>query len=60
MKKKPFQRVIKERLQKVPLFVVSDREPNIHNWSENWMECLGPASGLTVALDPVMRALGTL
>jgi len=59
MKKKRFQQVIKEKLQKVPLFVVSDREPNIHNWSENWIECLQPASGLTIALDPMVRALGT-
>ncbi|OGP88040.1 MAG: hypothetical protein A2157_08510 [Deltaproteobacteria bacterium RBG_16_47_11] len=60
MKKKHFQRVIKEKLQEYALFVVSDREPNIHDWSEDRIECLRPASGLTVALDPMVRALGTL
>ena len=41
------------------LFVsVSNREPYIHNYVGDSIECIVPASGLTVALDPVMRASG--
>ena len=38
--------------------VVSNREPYIHVFSGNQIQCMMPASGLTVALDPVMRACG--
>lgn len=40
------------------LLVVSNREPYIHNWNEDRIECIRPASGLTIALDPMMRACG--
>ncbi len=40
------------------LIVVSNREPYVHTFSGGAIECLVPASGLTVALDPVMRACG--
>ena len=41
------------------LFVVaSNREPYIHNFSGQEIVCQVPASGLTVALDPVMQACG--
>jgi len=36
--------------------VVSNREPYIHTISGNEIVCNRPVSGLTVALDPVMRA----
>ena len=36
--------------------VVSNREPYIHDFAGNEIRCQVPASGLTVALDPVMRA----
>ncbi len=58
MKRKQFQRIIKEKLKGLRLFVVSNREPYIHNWNENKIECIRPASGLTVALDPMMQACG--
>ena len=58
MKRRHFQRVIKEKLKEHPLFVVSNREPYIHNWIEDRVECIRPASGLTIALDPMMRACG--
>ena len=58
MRKRHFQRIIKEKLKDYPLIVVSNREPYIHNWNEDRIECLRPASGLTVALDPMMQACG--
>jgi len=58
MKKKHFQRVIKEKLKDYQLFIVSNREPYIHNWKEDQIECIRPASGLTIALDPMMQACG--
>jgi len=58
MKKKHFQRVIREKLKDYQLFIVSNREPYIHNWKEDQIECIRPASGLTIALDPMMRACG--
>ncbi|HEX75566.1 MAG TPA: trehalose-6-phosphate synthase [Dehalococcoidia bacterium] len=36
--------------------VVSNREPYIHISSGDEIQCVVPASGLTVALDPMMRA----
>ncbi|MBI2869458.1 MAG: trehalose-6-phosphate synthase [Chloroflexi bacterium] len=38
--------------------MVSNREPYIHQFSGRHIECQVPASGLTVALDPVMQASG--
>ncbi|MBI2852839.1 MAG: trehalose-6-phosphate synthase [Chloroflexi bacterium] len=38
--------------------MVSNREPYIHSYSSGQIICQVPASGLTVALDPVMRACG--
>ncbi|PIV24929.1 MAG: trehalose-6-phosphate synthase [Deltaproteobacteria bacterium CG03_land_8_20_14_0_80_45_14] len=58
MRKGHFQRVIKEKLKDYQLLVVSNREPYIHNWKEDQIECIRPASGLTIALDPMMRACG--
>jgi trehalose 6-phosphate synthase len=40
--------------------VVSNREPYIHARSDGRVEVQRPASGLTVALDPVLRATGGL
>jgi alpha,alpha-trehalose-phosphate synthase [UDP-forming] len=60
MKKRNFQRVIKRKLKDYSLFVVSNREPYVHNWKEDQIECIRPASGLTAALDPVMQACGGL
>jgi len=58
MRRRQFQRLIKEKLKDFRLFVVSNREPYIHNWNENKIECIRPASGLTIALDPMMQACG--
>ncbi len=40
------------------LVVVSNREPYIHSYSGGNIQCTVPVSGLTAALDPVMRACG--
>jgi len=38
--------------------VVSNREPYIHTYAGSEIKCHVPASGLTMALDPVMQACG--
>ena len=38
------------------LFVISNREPYIHNRSNGSIETLVPASGLVTALEPILRA----
>lgn len=50
--------LVREKLAGRLLMVVSNREPYIHTWSGDEIKCTIPASGLTVALDPVMRACG--
>ena len=52
------QALVKEQLSDYLFIVVSNREPYIHNHTGSQIECIVPASGLTVALDPVMRACG--
>jgi trehalose 6-phosphate synthase len=42
----------------VRFIAVSNREPYIHRFRDGGIECIQPASGLTVALDPIMRATG--
>lgn len=56
--KKEFQDFVLERLRDYKLIVVSNREPYIHRYSGDEIECVQPASGMAVALDPVMRACG--
>jgi trehalose 6-phosphate synthase len=58
MTKEDLQRLIKNKLSDYLFIVVSNREPYIHNFVDNRVQCIVPASGLTVALDPVMRACG--
>lgn len=56
--KDSLQQLVKENLADYLIVAVSNREPYIHNYVDNNIECIVPASGLTVALDPVMRASG--
>lgn len=58
MKKRYVQKVLRERLKDYRLIVVSNREPYIHRWKDGEIECLRPASGLTIALDPVAQICG--
>ncbi len=52
------QELVKEQLSNYLFIVVSNREPYIHNYVNEGIDCVVPASGLTVALDPVMQACG--
>ena len=58
MKRDEFHQLIRERLGDYIFIVVSNREPYIHTLVGEEIECMVPASGLTTALDPVMRACG--
>jgi alpha,alpha-trehalose-phosphate synthase [UDP-forming] len=50
--------LIGNKLGEYLFIVVSNREPYIHTYAGSEIKCQVPASGLTVALDPVMRACG--
>jgi trehalose 6-phosphate synthase len=50
--------LVSTRLSDYPFVVVSNREPYIHTYSAKQVAIQKPASGLTVALDPVMQACG--
>jgi len=52
------QQLVKNEMADYLFVSVSNREPYIHNYVGDSIECIVPASGLTVALDPVMRASG--
>ncbi len=50
--------LVREKLAGYLFIVVSNREPYIHTFSGRKIVAQKPASGLTVALDPVMQACG--
>jgi trehalose 6-phosphate synthase len=50
--------LVRTLLQERPLFVISNREPYIHEKKGKKIECLVPASGLVTALEPVLKACG--
>jgi trehalose 6-phosphate synthase len=50
--------VVRERLGGPKIVVVANREPYIHVYQGDEVHCMRPASGLTTALDPLMRACG--
>lgn len=51
------QQVIREHLQSPEMYVVSNREPYIHNLREDGqVQVQTPASGMVTALEPIMRA----
>lgn len=58
MIKEELQALVRGKLKDYPFIVVSNREPYIHSWVGEEIKCLRPASGLTMALDPVMQACG--
>src|SRR3989344_8338988 len=58
--KQTLRRVTRRALGDRPFVGVSTREPYVHTYREGQLQVLRPASGLTVALDPVMRAGGGL
>lgn len=56
--KERLEQVARSRLGGAKLLVVANREPYIHVLDGEEVRCMKPASGLTTALDPVMRATG--
>lgn len=50
--------LLQSEFRDVRIIAVSNREPYIHRRGSGGVECIQPASGLTVALDPIMRATG--
>jgi trehalose 6-phosphate synthase len=50
--------LVREKLSGYLFVVVSNREPYVHTFSGRKIVTEVPASGLTVALDPVMQACG--
>ena len=56
--KQRLMEVARTRLDGARLVVVANREPFIHVYDGDEIRCQRPASGLTTALDPVMRACG--
>ena len=56
--KEDLQELVRAKLAGRLFMAVSNREPFIHVSSGDDIRCVVPASGLTVALDPMMRACG--
>ncbi|HEY4759604.1 MAG TPA: trehalose-6-phosphate synthase, partial [Thermoguttaceae bacterium] len=52
------EEVVRTIFGQAKLIVVANREPYIHVYDGSDIRCMRPASGLTTALDPVMRACG--
>jgi alpha,alpha-trehalose-phosphate synthase [UDP-forming] len=50
--------LVGERLRGYKFIAVSNREPYIHSRESGKIHCTTPASGLTSALDPILRASG--
>ncbi len=56
--KERLEEVVQTRLANHRLVVVANREPYIHEHRGEEIHCVRPASGVTSALDPVVRACG--
>jgi trehalose-6-phosphate synthase len=56
--KEGLSELVSDKLANYLFIVVSNREPYVHTYAGSEIRCQVPASGLTVALDPVMRACG--
>ena len=52
------QNLVADRLPGVKLIVASNREPYIHTSQNEQIQCVTAASGLTTALDPILKASG--
>jgi trehalose-6-phosphate synthase len=50
--------LVQNKLSNYKFILVSNREPYVHRRVRGKVEWVQPASGLTVALDPIMRACG--
>jgi trehalose-6-phosphate synthase len=56
--KENLQETVRKRLSGLKFIAVSNREPYIHRDENGHIDCIQPASGLTTAIDPIMRASG--
>jgi trehalose 6-phosphate synthase len=56
--KESLQQLVAQRMRGFKFIAVSNREPYIHEHRHGQIECIKPASGLTTAIDPIMRASG--
>ncbi len=56
--KQKLQKLVRDNLRGVKLIAVSNREPYIHMNEGGRIQCKTPASGLTAAIDPILRASG--
>jgi trehalose 6-phosphate synthase len=56
--KEALHQLIETRLSNHQLIVVANREPYIHRHVGRRVECIVPASGMTTALDPILKACG--
>ena len=54
--KQRLQQLVTDRLRGVKLIAVSNREPYIHTREDGVIKCKTPASGVTTAIDPILRA----
>jgi alpha,alpha-trehalose-phosphate synthase [UDP-forming] len=50
--------LITTKMTDYQMIVVANREPYIHRFAGDTIECQRPASGMAAAVDPVMRAAG--
>jgi trehalose-6-phosphate synthase len=50
--------LIASRMNNYQVIVVANREPYVHRFAGDSIECIRPASGMAAALDPVIRASG--
>ncbi len=60
MDEESLQELVHDKLSDYLFIVVSNREPYIHIWEGDEIRYIQPASGLAMALDPVLRACGGL
>ncbi|HTW63478.1 MAG TPA: trehalose-6-phosphate synthase [Bryobacteraceae bacterium] len=56
--KQRLHNLVLDRLSHIKLIAVSNREPYIHTKTPDGIECGRAASGLTTAIDPILRASG--
>ena len=56
--KDALQELIRTKLGDQRLLIVSNREPYLHRYAGNRIECVPPASGMVSALESIMRACG--
>jgi alpha,alpha-trehalose-phosphate synthase [UDP-forming] len=56
--KRDVHQLVQRHFRGLRFIAVSNREPYIHRYTDGGVECIQPASGLALALDPIMRAAG--